>query len=119
MKRKRNILNELNCKISQSNTILQNNKKIYLKIEILQNKCEICKIPVENYNYHINHKVCCSHYCFCVLYLSLQNRFIDDSSLCSARMLRDAPQGQATSEIKRDKYSFDENELMIIDNNTI
>ena len=99
MKRKRNILDELNCKITESNTIMQNNKKINLKIEIPKNKCEICKIPVDNYNYHINHKVCCSHECFCVLYLSSQNRFID--------------------EIKRDKYSFDENELMIIDDNTI
>ena len=77
---------------------MQNNK-INLKIEIPQNKCEICKVPVDNYNYHINHKVCSSYDCFCVLYLSLQNRFIDEKN--------------------KDKYSFDENELMIIDNNTI
>ena len=33
MKRKRNILDELNCKISQSNTIMQN-KKTNLKIDV-------------------------------------------------------------------------------------
>ena len=94
MKRKRNILEEFHCKITESNTMTTNNK-INLKISIPQNICEICKIKVDNYDYHINHKVCCSHDCFCVLYLSLQDRFIDEK--------------------RRDKYSFDENELMIIE----
>ena len=107
MKRKRNILDGLNCKITQSNTIMQN-QKINLNIELHKNTCEICKIPVDNYDYHIN-KVCCSYDCFCVLYLSLQTCFLDEKN--------------------KDKYSFDdaslcsarasENELMIIDNNTI
>ena len=43
MKRKRNILDELNCKITQSNTIMPNNKKVNLKIELPKNTCEICK----------------------------------------------------------------------------
>ena len=98
MKRKRNILDELNCKLSQSNTIMQN-KKTNLKIKLPKNKCEICNCDVSNYDYHINHTVCCSYDCFCVQYLSLQNRFLDEK--------------------RKNKYSFDETELMIIDDNTI